>query len=277
MPPRMFKKIGFVAIITIATVGSMVYYSLTVMWPTIINTVYTTDVREVGWQSSVVGGGVLLGQTIAGFCISYVPKVKWQCIIASAISFAFMTALTSISSERWAATIALGTVVCTAIGFVENISFPGVTLIWEPQDIGLATGVLGSIRGFGGAIAQALYLSVLGNEMAKKLPANVIPAATAAGLPESSLEALFAALTTGDFSGVPGITDSVIAAAAEAMKQAYVQSFKIVFYTTIPFSFILLAMSFLVPNMEKYLGYNVAKKLQDKNFTQEQEKRPAEA
>ncbi|KAK7430669.1 hypothetical protein QQZ08_002713 [Neonectria magnoliae] len=262
MPPRMFKKIGFVAIITIATVGSMVYYSLTILWPTIIGTVYTADVTKIGWQSSVVGGGILLGQIIAGICISYVPKVKYQCIVASALAFAFMTSLTTLSADRWATTIALGTVVCTCIGFVENISFPGVTLIWEAQDIGLATGILGSIRGFGGAIAQALYVSVLNNELAKKIPANVIPAAINAGLPESSIKQLLAGTAMSDYSAVPGITDSIINTVSLALRDSYIGSFKIVFYTTIPFSFILLSMSFLVPNMEKFLGHNVAKKLQ---------------
>lgn len=258
----MFRKIGFVAITTIATLGSMVYYSLTVLWPTIISTVYTSDITKVGWQSSVVGGGILLGQLIAGFCISYVPKVKWQCIIASGLAFAFMTSLTTISIDRWSATIALGVLTCTSIGFVENISFPGVTLIWEAQDIGLATGVLGSIRGFGGAIAQALYVSVLNNELAKNIPKLVVPAAVDAGLPQSSVQDLLAGTSTGDFSAVPGITDAILNVVALALKDSYIASFKIVFYTTIPFSFILFAMSFLVPNMEKYLGNNVAKKLQ---------------
>ncbi|KAH8684143.1 trichothecene efflux pump [Ilyonectria robusta] len=226
------------------------------------STVYTTNVTDVGWQSSVVGGGILLGQSIAGFCISYVPKVKYQCIIASGLAFAFMTSLTTISIDRWAATIALGVLTCTSIGFVENISFPGVTLIWEPQDIGLATGVLGSIRGFGGAIAQSLYVSVLNNQLVKKIPEHVIPAAKAAGLPESSMDQLLAGTSTGDFSTVPGITDSIISSVAAAMKDAYIGSYKIVFYTTIPFSVILFLMAFFVPNMEKFLGNNVAKKLQ---------------
>ncbi|PNH38164.1 hypothetical protein VD0004_g8640 [Verticillium dahliae] len=261
MPPRMFKNIGFDAIVVVATIGSMVYYSLTVLWPVIIGTMYTTDSMKIGWQSSVVGGGVLLGQTIAGFCISYVPKVKYQCIIAATISLAFMTSMVVISPDRWAVTIATGTIVCVAIGFIENISFPGVTLVWEAQDIGLATGILGSIRGLGGAIAQALYGSVLNNELGKKLPELVVPAATQAGLPETSLTALFAGIATGDLSAVPGITNEVIAAVGAATRVAYTESFKMVFYTTIPFSFILLVSSVLVPNMEKYLTSDVAKKL----------------
>lgn len=108
MPPRMFKNIGYVAIVAVATIGAMVYFSLTVLWPTIIGTIYTTDSMQIGWQSSVVGGGMLLGQTMAGFTISYVPRVKLQCIVAAASALAFSASLTTISPDRWAATIALG-------------------------------------------------------------------------------------------------------------------------------------------------------------------------
>jgi hypothetical protein len=125
MPPRMFKKVGFVAIVVVATIGSMVYYSLTVLWPTIIGSIYTTDSIQIGWQSSVVGGGVLLGQAIAGFSLSFVPKVKVQCIIVTCCAFAFMTSMTTISHDRWAATIALGTLVCVGMSH-PRFSFRGI-------------------------------------------------------------------------------------------------------------------------------------------------------
>jgi len=49
------------AVVACATIEAMVYYSMTLLWPTIIGTVYSTDVLTIGWQSSVVGGGILLG------------------------------------------------------------------------------------------------------------------------------------------------------------------------------------------------------------------------
>lgn len=61
IPPRLFKNSGYVAVVSCATIGAMVYYSMTVLWPTIIGTVYTANVKAIGWQSSVVGGGILLG------------------------------------------------------------------------------------------------------------------------------------------------------------------------------------------------------------------------
>jgi hypothetical protein len=177
-------------------------------------------------------------------------------------------------------TIALGTLgcICTylsfpipsytnrglAVGYVDNITFPAVTLVIEPQDIGLATGVLGSLRALGGAVAQAVYVSVLNNEQAKNMPKYVGPAATAAGLPESSLPALLAALTAGTgVESVPGATDSVLAAATAALKIAYSESFRIVFYCTIPFSVLLIISSCFIPDMKNFLHYDVAKRLQD--------------
>ncbi|KFH46505.1 putative MFS-type transporter -like protein [Hapsidospora chrysogenum ATCC 11550] len=278
MPPRMFRNIGFDAIIAIATIGSMVYYSFTVLWPTLISSVYTTDSMEIGWQSSVVGGGVLLGQVMAGFAISYVPKVKIQCIIAGCTILAFVTAQTALSPDTWARTIAFGVISCTAVGYVENISYPGVTLLWEPQDIGLATGVLGSIRGLGGAVAQALYLSIYTNKIVETMPKEVSARALGAGLPEDSLPALFDGIAAGDFSAVPGMSDTIAAAVARALKVANADAFRIVFYSTIPFSVIVLVSACLVPNFEKFLTKNVARKLQNKRFeTDVAEKKVAEA
>lgn len=262
MPPRLFKSIGYVAIVMCATIGAMVYYSMTILWPTVIGTVYTTDVVKIGLQSSVVGGGVLLGQVFGGFGLSYIPKVKWQAIISSCLACAFATALCAITETSHAFTIAMGVLACVSIGYIDNITFPGVTLVVDPPDIGLATGVLGSIRALGGAVAQSLYVTILTNKVTAYLPEEVVPAATKAGLPASSITALFAGLTAGDFSKVPGISTEIIVAVSAAVKHAYIRSFHMVFYATIPFSVLLILAACFVPDMDKYLGDNVAKKLQ---------------
>ncbi len=267
MPPRLFKNSGFVGIVIVANIGAMIYYSLTVLWPTIISTLYTTDSIQVGWESSVVGGGILLGQILGGSAIGYVPRVKYQTIIVSCLAMAFITPLATITAGTHKMCLALGILGLISIGYVDNITFPGVTLVQESQDIGLATGAMGSIRALGGAVAQAMYVSVLDNKLAINIPKYVGEAATSAGLPESEVPDLITALTSGATdlaSAVPNITTAIETAAAAALKTAYAESFKIVFYCTIPFSVILIAASFLVPNMEPYLHLNVAKKLQNR-------------
>ncbi|KAL3444200.1 fungal trichothecene efflux pump [Aspergillus insuetus] len=268
MPPRLFKHAGFVAIVVNAAVASMVYYSFTVLWPTIISSIYTTDSIQVGLQSSVVGGGILLGQIMGGMALGFLPGVKYQCIIASCLAISFITPLSALGPDTWEMTIALGVLGCIAVGYIENITFPGVTLVVEPQDIGLATGVLGSLRALGGAIAQAVYVSVLDNELQKNIPAYVGPAATDAGLPESSITDLLSALSASSgtsssgLDAVPGINDSIVAAATAAMKVAFSRSFRVVFFCTIPFSVVLIVSSCFVPNMGKFTHLNVARRLQ---------------
>lgn len=262
MPPRLFTDIGYVAIVVAACIGAMVYYSMTIVWPTLIGTVYTPDVIEIGWQSSVVGGGVLLGQLVGGIALSYLPKVKLQCIILAVLTTAFVGSLAALGPDTHTFVITMGTLGCFVIGWIDNITFPGVTLVIAPQDIGLATGVLGSIRALGGAVAQALYVSILTNKAAIYIPKNVIPAATGTGLPVSSLPALFQGITLGNFSAVPDITPQVIAATGIAVRDAYVTTFHYVFYATIPFSVLLIVACCYIPDMDKYLHNNVAKRLQ---------------
>ncbi|EXK98709.1 hypothetical protein FOQG_01520 [Fusarium oxysporum f. sp. raphani 54005] len=266
IPSSVFKNTGFVAVVTCATVASMVYYSLTVLWPTIISALYTTDSIKVGWQSCVIGGGVVLGQAMSGLAIVYVPRLKIQCICAAALVMTFITSMCSLSPDRWANTIAFGLIACTAVGYIENVAVTCVTLLWEPQDIGLASGILGSIRALGGAIAQALYVSILRNELTRKMPEYVTPAATKLGLPTKSLPSLFEAINKGDYSDVPGINKAIIESVGDAVVKAYTNSLQYVFYATVPFSCIMLVAACLVPDVKKFLTYNVAKRLQDKSF-----------
>jgi hypothetical protein len=218
----------------------------------------------IGWQSSAVGGGVLCGQVLSGFAISYVPKVKYQTIFAACVSFAFVTALASISKNNNASFIAFGVVGCVAIGFVDNITFPGVTLVIEPQDIGLASGVLGSIRAAGGAVAQALYVSILNNKKDDYTTQYVGPAAVAARLPASELPELFRDMKIGNFTAMPDVTLEVEQAVDHAIMRAYISSFRMVFFASIPFGVLLIVAACFVPNMERYLGDNVAKRLQNR-------------
>ncbi|KAF2500435.1 fungal trichothecene efflux pump [Lophium mytilinum] len=262
MPLRLFKNIEYVAIVMVATIAAMVYYSLTVLWPTIIGTVYTTNVIKIGWQSSVVGGGVLLGQAVGGFAISYIPKVKIQVIVLACLATAFLGAQAALSVDSHTRFITLGVLGTFVVGWIDNITFPGVTMIYEAQDIGLATGILGSIRAVGGAVAQALYVSILTTKVTQYLPEYVVPAAVGAGLPASSIPALFAGITAGNFSAVPDITPEIIAATGAAVTHAYVSSFHIVFYAVIPFGCLLIFFAALTPNFEKYLTHNVSRRLQ---------------
>ncbi|KAF5691445.1 trichothecene efflux pump [Fusarium denticulatum] len=230
-----FKNSGFVAVVTCAIVASTVYYSLTVLWPTIISTLYTAYSIKVGCQSCVIDGGVVLGQAMSGLAIAYVPRLKIQCICAAALVMTFITSKCSISPDRWVNTIAFGLIACTPVGYIENV-------------------------------ALTCYVSILSNELPRTIPKYVILDTTRSGLPTKSLPSLFEAINKGDYSDVPGTNKVIIDPVGDADVKAYTSSLHYVFYATIPFSCIMLVAAFLVPDIKKFLTYNVAKHLQDKSF-----------
>jgi hypothetical protein len=104
--------------------------------------------------------------------------------------------------------------------------------------------------------------TLLGNKSAVYIPQYVAPAAVDAGLPESSLPALFTGLTAGSFTSVPGISPSIIEAVIHATRAAYAKSFYVIYLSMLPFGVLLLVAAFFRPNVEDYLTNDVARKLQ---------------
>ena len=264
IPMRLFKNLKYDAIVACASIGAMVYYSMTVIWPTLVGALFTTNVKEIGWLSCAVGGGLLFGQIAAGLGIRYLPRMKIQMTIAAVITVAFVAAIASVNENARTRTVVFLLIGAAGAGYVENLTLSSMALVWEPEDIGLVAGVMGSIRTACGAIATSLYISILSNQLTKYLPLYVVPAATEAGLPATSLTQLFAGITAGSFEKVPGITPEITAAVGSAVKHAYSMSFRTIFLCTLPFGAIILVAAIITPNVEDYLTDDVARRLQGK-------------
>ena len=96
MPMRLFKNVRYVAIVACASIGAMIYYAGTVIWPTIVGALFTTSVSEVGWMSCAVGGGLLAGQISGGIGLRYLPRMKWQMTAAAVLMISFVGACASV-------------------------------------------------------------------------------------------------------------------------------------------------------------------------------------
>ncbi|KAF2677351.1 fungal trichothecene efflux pump [Lentithecium fluviatile CBS 122367] len=265
IPMHLFKNIEYDANIACASLAAVVYYANTVIWPTMIGALFTTDVNKTGWLSCAVGGGLLLGQILGGAGVRYVPRMKIQMTVASVITVSFVAALAASNANTETQTTALLLIGTIGAGYIENLTLSSTAYLWDPADMGLVTGVLGAIRTGISAIATSMYSSILNTESAKYILEYVTPAALGAGLPESSLTVLFASITLGDFSAVPYITPDVIAVVSDAVKHAYSVAFRTVFLCTLPFGVLLLIAALLSPNVEKYLTNEVARKLHGGN------------
>ena len=263
IPMSLFKNTKYDAIVACASIGGMVYYSMTVIWPTLIGALFTTDVQEIGWLSTAVGGGLLFGQILGGMGIRFLPRMKIQMTVAAVIMVAFVACIATVTEYSRNRTVAFLLVGAAAAGYIENLTLSSMALVWGAEDIGLVAGVMGSIRTACSSVATSLYLSILSNQLTKYLPRFVIPAATAAGLPSSSLAALFAGITAGSYDKVPGITPAIEEVVGQAVKRAYGMAFRTVFLCTLPFGAIILVAALVSPNVEDYLTDEVARRLQD--------------
>ncbi|KAF1935550.1 TRI12-domain-containing protein [Clathrospora elynae] len=250
IPMRLFKNIQYDAIVACASLAAVVYYANSIIWPTMVSSLFTMDITKIGWLSCAIGGGLLLGQILG---------------VAVAITTAFVAAVTTSNERKEKQTTALLLIGTIAAGYIENLTLSTTTYLCDPADIGLVTGVMGAIRTGLSAIATSMYSSNLATESAKYIPQKVMPAALAVGLPEPSLLALFSGITLGDFTAVPGISAGIIAATGTAVKDAYAMSFRTVYLCTIPFGVLLILAGLLSPNVEQYLTDEVARKMHDRN------------
>ncbi|KAF2465359.1 fungal trichothecene efflux pump [Lindgomyces ingoldianus] len=261
IPMRLFKNIKYNAIVACASIGGMVYYANTVIWPTMIGALFTTDVTKTGWLSCAVGGGLLMGQILGGIGVRILPRMKIQMTVASVICVSFVGAIAASNQHTEHRTVGFLLIGTMAAGYIENLTLSTMALVWDAADIGLVAGVMGAIRTATSAVATSMYSSILTTEAGKYIPKYVAPAAVDAGLPESSLAALFAGITAGDFSAVPGISPHIIAIVSDQVKHAYSLAFRTVFLCTLPFGVLLLIAAVISPNVEDYLTDEVARKL----------------
>lgn len=260
----LFKNIKYVAIVACASVAAMVYYSMTVVWPTLVGAMFTTDVTEIGWLSCAVGGGLLLGQICGGMGIRFLPRMKIQMIVAASLMVIFVALLSTTTEYSRSRSVAFLLIAAISAGYIENLTLSSMALVWPPEDIGLVAGAMGSVRTASSSIATSIYVSILSNQLTKYLPQVVTPAAISAGLPESSLPSLFAAITAAvGLEGVPGITAEIEEVVGHAVKHAYSLSFRTVFLCTLPFGAIILVAAVMSPNVEDYMTNDVARRLQD--------------
>ena len=83
------------------------------------------------------------------------------------------------------------------VGFVQLVSISMIILRCGDEYLGVAVGLAGTARLVGGAIATAIYTTVLGNKVEEVLPRKVAEAVIPLGFKQQNLSALIEALLSG--------------------------------------------------------------------------------
>ncbi|KAK1771568.1 fungal trichothecene efflux pump [Phialemonium atrogriseum] len=261
IPVKFFANRGFISLVACATVASMFYYSAVLLWPQQVQALYTKDITYAGWLSSTVASSTALGQICAGAIVKWGGNVRYWIIFSAFAMVGFVAALASLTPETKSAGIALTILGPFFVGFIELVSLALAPLYCKPSDIGLASGLLASIRSAGGSIAVAVYSSILTNRLTTTLPDNIGPAATEAGLPSSEVSALVAAVRAGKLATFPGITAAIKEAVERVLPMAYSQAFKTVYLASLGFGAIAIMGSLFSKDAQKHLNDKVERKM----------------
>lgn len=267
---KILRRKDFLALMSASAVATMTYNSMNVLWPQMVQALFTTDILKVGWYSAALGGGVATGQIISGLTVRAFGrplKAHWQMRVATAAMTAFVAALAVVTHDKGKLAIALMALASFSLGFVELLSALLVPFTCAPGDIGLASGFQISVRNTMGTIATGVYATVLSNRNLINIPKVVGPAAVAAGLSANETAAVVAAAKLGTpaaYAAVPGMTPAIKAAAVLGLKVANAMSFRTMFLISLAFGLFSTIASVFIGNLDAHFTNEVARKLQDR-------------
>ncbi|KIW90840.1 uncharacterized protein Z519_08623 [Cladophialophora bantiana CBS 173.52] len=266
LPLKLVQNVHYIGIIIVMTVVAMVFYGISILWPAMITVVWPSSIDLYGWKVCAASGVVGLGGIVGGVVASFIRRLKIFVLTLMIIGTAFTGAVAVVHQDNQSLTVSLMVIGAFALGMIEGIAvtMSGIAIV-DQNDIGAAVGFATSVRTLGGAIATTIYTTVLSNRLSSTIPALVPPAAIEAGLPPTSLPALLEVLQgLAPLSSVPGLTDTILAAARVAYRTASIQAYRSCFYTTIAFGGLGIVGACFVPNRSKKTDKLVAKELHHK-------------
>ena len=225
------KGRDFAAPFAAGVIITMCYYSTNIIWPTMINLFYTTPTSPLS-DALVLTLPANIGLCFGAFCLAlfggYVKHWKTTLTVSFALTAIFGGLMALVTPTNKSVMIAFVFLEQLAFGWAQYLVIMFGQLGVKQIDLGIAAGMLGFARYVGGTLALAIYDSILVNSQASSANSLVPPAAIAAGLPESSVPALLAALPLGAsaMESVPGVSASVLAAAGNAYTLSYVKALR---------------------------------------------------
>ncbi len=83
VPMYLFKNIPWVATMLVVALGASVYYAFAIVWPTMVFSLYTSDLTKGGYLCCVTGCGTNAGQIIGGTLCRRLGKQKTQMVVTA--------------------------------------------------------------------------------------------------------------------------------------------------------------------------------------------------
>ncbi|KAK7701080.1 hypothetical protein SLS57_011851 [Botryosphaeria dothidea] len=249
----------------IVFVSGFIWYAMAALLPQASLYMYTNDPTQIGLIAIPNGFGGVVGGWIIPSLLHRIKHVREQILVALVIQTVFTACYAAVVPDNKAAWIVLQFFGQGCFTWLTTLAYVTAGLFVPQEELGVASGLIGTFRSAGGSIGNAIFSTILHSVTNKELGTRVAGAAVAAGFDPAGLEALVPAViqnavgVPGALEAVPGgVSEAVAGATARAFKETYAKAFRMVFYASIPFGVITTACAFFVEDPSPLLNNHIA-------------------
>ncbi|KAF7560952.1 hypothetical protein G7046_g3200 [Stylonectria norvegica] len=264
-PPSLFRRFReFTVLLVVSFVAGMVYYPNAGLLPEATLFIYTSNPTKLGIILIPNGLGQFFGSTVIPGLLHLTKAPKFFIVLAVFLQTLFTGLYVYAIHDHKSAWMAFQFFGQGCFDWITTCTIVNASLHVRYSDMGLAIGLLGAFRSFGGSVGNAIFQAVKSSCLDRRLVPGIAAAAALSGYNPADLKDLIPAVMNhvvgvpDAFAGLPNITDTLIATTSQAVHDAYVYTFERVFYSTIPFGVIALVASLFIADAGKFMTGHVA-------------------
>lgn len=255
----------YTVLLVVLFVSGMNFYSMSSLLPQGSFTIFTTNPTTVGLMSLPTN---IMNQIMGVLVPALAHKIgyiKYQLVFALIMQCAFVAAIAgAVYPNNQTSWIILPVLGIPMFAWITILSYSIASLHVPHSKLGVAMGLLGTFRATGGAVGNAVFVTILNNSFKTYSGTEIVDVAVAAKISPTELPTLIPALIQYNAGAAPNIlsqfpdlTPAIVRSLRSGVRLAYGHSYKIVFYCTIPFGIIALVAALFVEDSTKYLTNHV--------------------
>ena len=203
--------------------------------------------------------GITIGMVLVNFCVSKFRGANRELLtLSSAMMTAGIGALATVTQNTPHLGQGLSFLGGLGTGGIIQPAVTMLTIISPDEIIATITALTISVRLVGASIGYAVYFNTLQKTLATTMPANVAAAALQAGLPSDQIAPFLGAVLGGNTTALAGYALTVINAAQDAVRESYVEGFRLVYLVSISFGVCAVVACLFLGDIKKYMVDRVA-------------------
>ncbi|CAM1503361.1 Fc.00g081370.m01.CDS01 [Cosmosporella sp. VM-42] len=268
-PPHLFGRFReFTVLLMVSFVAGMVYYPNAGLLPEATLFVFTNNPTQLGITLIPNGMGQFFGSTVIPGLLHLTKAPKFFIVFAVFLQTLFTGLYVYGIQDHKGAWMAFQFFGQGCFDWITTCTIVNASLHVRHSDMGLAIGLLGAFRSFGGSVGNAIFQAIKTSCLDKRLGPGIAAAAIRNGYSAANLQILIpaaighAAGVPDAFAGVPGVTAALVTATSQAVHDAYVYSFERVFYGTIPFGVIGFIAALFIADAGKFMTNHVSVRME---------------